>query len=206
MTRGKYVILSGGEGSGKSTVVNRLGERIQGALLTREPGATPFGEAVRGLLLHADYRLTAWTEYYLFMADRANHMETVVRPALESGRHVFSDRGFPETFAYQLYTRLQIEDPARYLQELQDRQWPWPDLWLLLDVDPAIGLQRRRLAGGQTAFDQRDLDYHRRVREGFHRFAKHAPFPVAVVDASQSLDQVAQEVHGQIDRLLSQSA
>lgn len=202
MVRGKYIIFSGGEGSGKSTVVNQLGERLPEALLTREPGAMPFGQAVRSLLLNSEYRLTAWTEYYLFMADRANHMETVVRPALESGRHVFSDRGFPETFAYQLFTRLQIEDPAHYLAELQDRKWPWPDLWLLLDVDPAVGLQRRRLAGGLTTFDQRDLDYHRSVQTAFHRFAKRAPFPVAVVDASQPLDQVSAEVLRLVERVL----
>ncbi len=202
MARGKYIIISGGEGSGKSTIVNRVGERFASVLTTREPGATAFGQAVRDLVLRADMRLTPWTEYYLFMSDRANHLETLVRPGLESGRHIISDRGFPETFAYQLYTRLHIEDPSAYIQELQARGWPWPDLWILLDVDPAIGLQRRRLTGQENVIDQRDLDYHQRVREGFHRFAKHTTFPVNVVDASRPLDTVLEDVAARIQNTL----
>lgn len=206
MARGKYIIVSGGEGSGKSTIVNRLSDLMPDLLITREPGATILGQEIRNLVLRSDLRLSAWTEYYLFMADRANHMETLVRPALESGRHVVSDRGFPETFAYQLFTRLEFEDPSGYVSELQARNWPWPDLWILLDLDPAIGLKRRRLAGEENVFDQRDLDYHQRVRDGFHRFAKHAAFPVAVVDAGQDLEYVFTDVTERIKQLIGDHA
>lgn len=203
MTRGKYIIFSGGEGSGKSTIINRLAEHWPNVLLTREPGAMLFGQSVRELILRADFALAPWAEFYLFMADRANHMDKLVRPTLDRGQHVLSDRGFPETFAYQLYTGLGIEDPTEYLQTIMQHGWPWPDLWVLLDIDPVIGLQRRRLGGQVNRIDQREQAYHEKVREGFHRIAKHASFPVEVIDASQSIEQVFDQARQRIEQTIT---
>lgn len=201
MADGWYCIISGGEGSGKSTLIHRLAGVFPEALLTREPGHGDFGQAVRHLLVSGEFELDAWTEYYLFMADRAEHMARTVRPALASRQPVLSDRGWPETFVYQWYAKLGRTDPTPFIQEIRDRGWPMPNLWILLDLDPEIGLRRRGLSGTINAFDRRSLEFHRRVRAGFKLLSTRVPFPIAVLPADQSPDQVFAAARAEIEKL-----
>lgn len=202
MPTGHYIICSGGEGTGKSTLRERLSDGWRELVISQEPGALPFGQGVRSLILDPAYDLDPWAQFYLFMADRANHMAKLVKPKLAEGKTVFSDRGFPDTFAYQLYTRLGFHDPEPFLREITARGWPMPSLWILLDLDPVIGLQRRRNAGGENILDQQKIEFHESVRAGFHVLADRAPFPVAIIDAAQSPDEVSIEVKSKIEHIL----
>ena len=184
---GVFIVLEGGEGAGKSTQLRLLGDWLeaqgQEVVLTREPGSTPVGEQVRALLLDpATGALDPRTEALLYAADRAQHVATVVRPALLRGAVVVSDRYVDSSLAYQGAGRaLEVEQVARL------STWATgdlrPDLTLLLDVDPVVGLAR----AGSTPdrMEAESLEFHRRVRAGFLTLAAQAPDRYLVVDAGQ---------------------
>ncbi|MGH9112440.1 MAG: dTMP kinase [Acidimicrobiales bacterium] len=207
----RFVVLEGGEASGKSTQAARLGDRL-GAVLTREPGGTTIGAGLRGLLL--DARTTGLddrAEALLMAADRAQHVAEVVRPALAAGRHVVSDRYVGSTLAYQGYGRGLDLALLRSLNEIAS-QGIIPDLTFLLDLPPAVGLTRTRERGLAAAkskpgsqkpgdrFEQEALEFHERVRSGFLKLAQEEPQRIIVLDAR--LPPV--EVHEQIKRIMGQ--
>jgi dTMP kinase len=185
----RFIAFEGGEGTGKSTQAALLAERI-GAVLTREPGGTTVGERVRALLLDRGVEgLDGRAEALLMAAARAQHVAEVVRPALEAGRHVVTDRYIGSSLAYQGYGRGQRIDEVRRLSE-----WAtgglWPDVTVLLDlpVDVATG----RL-GEPDRFEAEDAAFHQRVRDGFAALAADEAGWV-VVDGNGSIDEVAQRV------------
>ncbi len=187
---GRLIAFEGGEGSGKSTQAARLAERL-GALLTHEPGDTPLGAAVRGLLLDGDLEVTPRAEALLMAADRAQHVTDVIRPALAAGRTVITDRYTPSSIAYQGYGR-QL-DPAEIAnlsawatQELA------PDLVLLLEVP--LSVSRDRTGGARDRLEAAGPDFHRRVHDGFLQQAITDPERFAVIDGTQDEDVVADAV------------
>ncbi|MFN4180187.1 MAG: dTMP kinase [Armatimonadota bacterium] len=187
--RGLFITVEGVEGSGKTTVSQSLAERLRQkglkVLVTAEPGDTPLGARIRELLVNFSER-TAWAEAFLFLADRAEHVRRVVRPALERGETVLCDRFTDSTIAYQAFG---LGLPLEAIIELNRIATDGlvPDLTLLLDVDPEIGLQRVK---DKTVFEQRDLHFHQRVRWGYLWLAKREPNRIKVVDASQPLEIV----------------
>ncbi len=187
--RGLFVTVEGVEGSGKTTVTQSLAERLRQkglqVLVTAEPGDTPLGARIRELLVNFSER-TAWAEAFLFLADRAEHVKRIIRPALERGETVFCDRFTDSTIAYQAFG---LGLPLEAIIELNRIATDGlvPDLTLLLDVDPEIGLQRVK---NKTVFEQRDLHFHQRVRWGYLWLAKREPNRIKVVDASQPLEIV----------------
>lgn len=194
MTRGLFVAFEGGEGVGKSTQIARAAAwlRAQGrdVLETREPGGTPLGTELRRLLLDPDGQVTARAEALLYAADRAQHVDTVIRPALEAGRVVLTDRYVDSTLAYQGAGRGLTVTEARVVTH-----WATggllPDLTVLLDLDPRIGLQR---AGARASFDRLEAapqEFHAAVRAGFLELAAEAPERYVVVDAAAAPDAVA---------------
>ncbi len=194
MTKGRYVILSGGEGSGKSTVHQYLQTVFPDAVYVREPGQTTFAEGIRNLLLNPDTgTLTPREEHYLFMAARLHLMRTQVQPRRREGLDVISDRGWPETFAYQWWAGQQQKNLWYYFDEIERGEIPFPDLWLFFDVDPEIGLSRRQAATELNRIDAQDLDFHRRVREGFQYIFERTSFPRRKIDASKPLEEVKAE-------------
>lgn len=188
---GRFIAFEGGEGSGKSTQARRLAERM-GALLTHEPGDTPLGAAVRAVLLDAaDLEITPRAEALLMAADRAQHVVDVIRPALAQGCTVITDRYTPSSIAYQGYGRLL--DPAEVAnlsawatQELQ------PDLVLLLEVPLSVSVERT--GGARDRLEAAGPDFHRRVHDGFLQQAITDPDRFAVIDGTQSEDEVAAAV------------
>lgn len=192
MERGRYIAFEGAEGCGKSTHAARLADSI-GAVLTRETGGTSIGLRIRHILHDVgNTHLTARAEALLTAADRAQHLEELVGPTLDAGRHVVSDRTVYSTLAYQGYGRgLPLDDVRRI------NDWAiagvWPELVLLLDA-PEDELERRMRGRELDRFEQEDPGFHHRVREGFRAMAAAEPHRWVVIDASQDVDAVARSI------------
>jgi len=188
---GLLVALEGGDAVGKSTQAVALAARL-GGVLTREPGGTALGRALRGLLLDAGPRsLDPRTETLLVLADRAVHMAEVVRPALEAGRTVVTDRFSGSTLAYQGFGRgLDRVDLRRLCDWATAGRWP--DLSVLLDADPAVTAGRRSVPGDRI--EAAGLAFHRRVREGYLELAAADPAHWLVVDAEGSTEEVERSI------------
>jgi dTMP kinase len=189
--RGIFIVFEGGEASGKSTQATRLSAEL-GAYLTREPGGTPLGEALRPMALFASNGpVDVRTELLLMLASRAEHVARVIRPKLESGVHVVCDRFSGSSVAYQGYGRgLPIEDVVAAC-ELATAGLQ-PDLNVLLDLDVVDARTRRSRADDQI--ESAGLEFHHRVREGFRTIAANDPVRWAVIDASKDPDEVEQAV------------
>jgi len=193
---GKFFVLEGGEGAGKSTQARRLAEAIEGrgyeVVVTFEPGATTVGKRLREVLLDkANTHLDPRTEALLYAADRAQHVAEVIRPALERGAVVISDRYIDSSVAYQAGGRGLPEHEVRRLS-----RWATsgllPDLTMLLDVDPADGLART--TGPGDRLEAEAIQFHQRVRESFLDLARRRRSRYLVVNADASADQVHEQV------------
>lgn len=198
---GLFVAFEGGEGAGKSTQVLLLDgwfrARGIGPLLTREPGGTPAGERIRAIVLDPASSLTPRAEALLYAADRAHHVESVVRPALIAGDVVISDRYVDSSLAYQGAGRALAMPQVRQLSE-----WATggllPDLTVVLDVDPAAGLARAAGHRSPDRMEQESLAFHQRVRSGFLELAAADADRYLVLDATRPADELAATVR---DRL-----
>lgn len=199
--RGLFLTVEGVEGSGKTTVTKSLAEwlRQKGltVIVTAEPGGTPLGTHIRELLANFGER-TEWAEAFLFLADRTEHVAKVIRPALERGEIVLSDRFTDSTIAYQAFG---LGLPLERLMELNRiaTNGLSPDLTLLLDVEPEIGLQRVK---NRTVFERRALHFHQRVRWGYLWLARREPDRIKVVDASQPLEFVISKAQQFVEEAL----
>lgn len=195
---GLFVTFEGGEGSGKSTQVARLAARLRGLgidpMLTREPGGTPVAEGVRALLLDPERRPVPVAEALLMEASRAQLVSTVIRPAIESGRVVICDRYADSTLAYQ--------GAGRGLDAGLLASWNEaatgglrPDVTLLFDVSPEVGLPRRQNAPGSTnRLDREPKDFHERVRARYLELARAEPARWVVLDGTLHADELETQV------------
>ena len=196
---GLFVALEGGDGSGKSGALAYLGEALRhlpgGVLLTREPGGTGEGLAIRALLLtRGTHDWDPQAELLLLAAARAQHVARVIRPALAAGRVVVSDRYVGSTLAYQGAGRGLDEAAIRSVHALTTGDL-WPDLTVVLDVAPELALARglarlRAEASREDRFESLGLAFHHRVRQSFLQQARAAPERHAVIDASRPVDAV----------------
>lgn len=193
MSGGLFITFEGGEGAGKSTQIARLAERLRNTgrsvLATREPGGSPGAEAVRALLVTgAADRWSATAETLLMYAARVDHVERVIAPALAQGAIVLCDRFADSTRAYQggeasaaLVAALEAEVRTRC----------WPDLTLIFDLDPKLGLERAHArAGAETRFEAKGLPFHQALRARFLAIAAAEPERCRLIDASQDADAV----------------
>jgi len=205
---GVFVAFEGGEGAGKSTQIAKLASWLtkQGVLVhvTHEPGATDVGRRVRSILLDGPAgALTPRAEALLFAADRAHHVDTVIRPALDIGGVVLSDRYVDSSLAYQGAGRaLPLEEVRRLSRWATDGLEP--DLTVLLDIDPAVGLARARDRSTADRLEQESMDFHERVRQAFRAFAEERPDRYLVLDASLPADELARTVREEVGALLAQ--
>ncbi len=198
---GAFITFEGGEGTGKSTQIKFLAERLKSlghvTIFTREPGGTPEAEAVRSLLVSGDVaRWTPKSEALLNYAAREQHLEQVIRPALASGAIVLCDRFMDSTRAYQGYAGGCA--PA-FIDALEEAivGATRPDLTLILDLDPALGLERARQRGdaiSEDRYERKGLDFHRKLRDGFLEIQARDPKRCRLVDASVAIDAVAAAV------------
>lgn len=200
MSTGRYIAFEGAEGCGKSTHAARLAGALD-AVLTRETGGTPIGARIRDILHDTSVDdLSHRAEALLTAADRAQHLEQVVVPALTAGRHVVSDRTVYSTLAYQGYGRgLPLDDVRRINDWAIDGRWP--ELVLLLDAAPDV-LERRMRGRQLDRFEQEDPGFHQRVRDGFRDMAAAEPARWVVIDGALDIEAVAAAIRVAVrDRL-----
>ena len=205
---GKFITLEGIEGSGKTVQLDLLEKELKNRkarfLITQQPGGTPFGKEVRQILLQregAGREPTA--ELLLYLADRYQHLKKVIEPALAEGFHVLCDRYHDATLAYQGHARgigFAIVDQLAEILALRV-----PDLTLVLDVEVQVGLKRARERNQRDnsetwgRFEAEDLDFHRRVREGYQLLAQRAPDRVLLVNASGTPEVVFKKILGLLE-------
>ncbi len=203
---GVFVSFEGGDGAGKSTQSRLLGEWVESCgrevVLTREPGGTALGHLLRDAVLHGDH-VDARTEALLYAADRAHHVHSLVRPALERGAVVITDRYLDSSVAYQ--------GSGRDLgaQEVEDLSlWAthglMPALTVLLDLDPVLG--RSRLTGDPDRLERAGDEFHRRTRQAFLDRAAAEPARWLVLDATRPVDEIAAQVRDRMAALLERAS
>ena len=208
---GWFLAVEGGDGVGKSTQITALAAWLRGrgfeVVTTREPGGTPLGAEVRDLVLHArEHRLGARAEALLYAADRADHMESVVRPALERGAIVLTDRHVDSSVAYQSGGRGLAAEDVVALSAFAT-EGVRPDLVVLLDLDPAVARARREeRTGVPDKLEAEAGDFHARVRATFLARAKQDPERYLVLDADQGPQILTGAIQDRLDRLLPLSA
>ncbi len=207
MSRGRFITVEGGEGVGKSTNIAHLHERLSAAgvsvFLTREPGGTPLAEKIRHLLLQPDGDAPGETaELLLVFAARAQHLEQVIEPHLAAGTWVICDRFTDATFAYQGGGRGLSAEIIGRLEELVQGSVR-PDFTLLLDAPVEVGLERARGRGELDRFERENLDFFHRVRACYLTRAAAEPRRFRIIDASNALEQVREEIDGIAHQLLA---
>lgn len=207
--KGLFITFEGIEGCGKTTQLKRaqryLEERGFPVLVTREPGGTTIGEAIRSVLLDPLHvAIAPATELLLYAAARAQHVAELIRPALEEGRIVLCDRFADSTTAYQGGGRGLSLDGIRALHALATGGLQ-PDLTLLLDLPADAGLERARARGRYDRLEREAILFHERVRDSFLRLAAEAPDRIKTVDGSDCIDRVAAAVRAHLDALLRQA-
>ena len=199
--RGRFITFEGGEGSGKSTQIRKLSERLNAAklrnIVTREPGGSPGAEIMRHLVLSGMGKLLgADAETLLFAAARDDHVRTVIQPALNQGTWVLCDRFSDSTRAYQV----RVGNVAPAILNAMERVTIGdlkPDLTIILDVPIEIGLKRaalRRGVGAPDRFEAEDLTFHARLREAYRQIAAEDPQRCVLIDAAEDPDTVAGRV------------
>jgi dTMP kinase len=204
---GVLIAFEGGEGAGKSTQVRRLQEWLVNeglvARATFEPGATPSGAGIRSIVLdRAHTGISARSEALLYAADRAQHVHDVLRPALDAGEVVITDRFVDSSLAYQGAGRTIPMDDVRMLSRWATEGLQ-PDLTVLLDLPPEEGLARARGRAVADRLESESLDFHQRVRHTFRALAEADPDRYLVVDARKSLDEIAAVIRVRVAELLS---
>ena len=206
-----FITFEGIEGSGKTTQIQMLSNHLEEQgfehLLTREPGGTPIGDHIRRLVLSPAHNdMTPTCELLLYTAARAQHIEQVIRPALEQGRVVLCDRFKDATLAYQGYARGLPLEVIRHLHEI-DVLALRPTLTVLFDIDAKAALERARSrdhtrSEEESRFEQEDLAFHEKVRAGYLDLARQEPGRFAVIDARGTVAAVHPRVLAAIQRFL----
>lgn len=196
---GKLIVLEGVEGSGKTTQVAAIADWLRShqsrkVMTTREPGGTSLGKHLRQLLLQENgTKLHDRTELCLYAADRIQHLEEVVKPALEQGIIILCDRFTASTIAYQGYGRGLDQDLIAQFNYLAT-QGLQPHLTLWLNLDVQVGLQRVKIRGERDRLEKADLTFHQRVQQGYQELAAQNPETFLAIDANQSPALVTLEI------------
>ncbi len=198
MSLGKFISIEGVEGVGKSTSIEAIKKFLEvkkiDFVVTREPGGTVLSEKIRELLLQVNSEAPGgMTELLLIFASRAQHLEKVIRPALENGIWIICDRFTDATYAYQgggrgLKTSVIAELESMVLGELR------PDLTIILDLDPETGLARAKERGELDRFENEKDEFFNKVRSAYLDIARSNPDRCFVIDASQNIEQVSSDI------------
>ena len=195
MTQGLFITFEGADGCGKTTQLKLLAEYLQkngvDVLVTREPGAKGLGEKLRDILLNYDGVVSDRCEAFLFLADRAQHIDTIVAPAVDAGKVVLCDRHIDSTAAYQGYGRGQDIEQINKLNMIAT-SGKKPDLTIVFDIDAETSLAR--VGSTKDRMESSGIEFFNRVREGYLKIAAQETARVKVLDATKSIDEVQQDV------------
>ena len=197
ITEGLFISFEGADGSGKSTQYRLFEEFLKSlgydVVLTREPGGTPISERIREIILDPENKeMDDMTEALLFAASRAQHVAQLIRPAVAEGKIVLCDRFMDSSIAYQGYGR-GLGDCVRIINEYAVRGTQ-PDLTFFLDLSPEAGRERNRAMGKNDRLEQQAIEFHDRVYEGYKELSKLYSDRFAVIDASGSVEEVAERI------------
>jgi dTMP kinase len=200
-----FITFEGGEGCGKSTHSKLLKKYLQSkgnkVVLTLEPGATKLGKTLRQILLKGIKLRAKLTELFLFAADRMEHVETVIKPALKKGCVVICDRFIDSTTAYQSMGRKIDPDLVKIINHISSGGL-MPDITILLDIKPTVGIKRGTIHSGKDKFESENGLFHDRVRKGYLKIAKNDPKRVILIDTSGSIKEVQDKIRRVVDEKL----
>jgi dTMP kinase len=207
MKQGKFITLEGGEGVGKTTnllfIQQFLEQQGVSVVVTREPGGTPLAEKLRTVLLEShDEQISEKTELLLMFAAREQHITNVIKPALDSGFWVLSDRFTDATYAYQGGGRKIAVSIIAWLENFVQAQLQ-PDLTLLLDAPIELGLERAKKRGNLDRFETEQLDFFRRVRAAYLNRATHSSRRIKIINAAQPLEIVQYDIQQWLEKLIA---
>ncbi len=195
MGKGLFITFEGCDGCGKTTQLELLAKYLENngyeVLTTREPGAKGLGVKLREILLNYDGEVSSNCESFLFLADRAQHIDTIIKPAIAEGKIVLCDRHIDSTVAYQGYGRGLDLERINYLNELATSGLK-PDLTLLFDVDTETSMQR--VGKNQDRMERAGIEFQEKVRKGYLKLAKDEPKRIKVFDSRKTIEQLHQEV------------
>lgn len=203
MAKGKFIVIEGGDGAGKDTQIDLLKKDLakrKDIVYTRDPGGTKLGMELRQVLQYG-HSVAHETEMLLFLASRAQLVQEVIIPNLEKGLHVISNRFDPSTIAYQIHGRKRrhLEQMVRAVSAYANINVV-PDLVVLLDVTPAVGLERTKARKEKPSrFEQEEIDFHERIRQGYHAAVKEYP-NVVTINADWSVEAVHKEVLAAVEK------
>jgi dTMP kinase len=204
LKKGFFITFEGGEGAGKSSLIkeikNYLSKKNHSFILTREPGGSKFSEEIREVLLkNRKEKVSNKAELCLFLASRAQHIESIILPALWEGKIILCDRYNDSSIAYQGHARgLGINEVIKFSSYIIEKAIP--DLTLYLDIDPQIGLAR--VKSKYDRIESEKILFHQKIREGFLILAKKYPQRIKVLDASKSKEDVFKNAINYIDKLI----
>ncbi len=194
MKKGLFITFEGADGCGKTTQSKLVQEYLEQSgyevVWTREPGAKGLGQKIRELLLHYDGDVAPMCEAFLFLADRAQHIEHLIKPSVESGKIVICDRHTDSTIAYQGYGRGEDIKQLKYLNELATGSIK-PDLTFVFDVTTDVAQQR--VGDEKDRMESAGIEFHKKVRQGYLEIAKLEPERVKVIDANNGIEKVFED-------------
>jgi len=204
-TRGYLISFEGSEGAGKTTQVERIAERFEKhnfeVLVTREPGGTEIGEEIRRLLMHSacGQAMAPETELLLFAASRAQLVREVIRPAVDAGKVVLCDRFLDSTTVYQGVGRRIASEPVSMINEFAVGDL-MPDMTVVIDLPAEVGLERTRHRAREMPdrMEQENIEFYRKVREGYLMLAKALPERFIIADGSKPIDEVEAFIWAQL--------
>lgn len=204
--QGLFISMEGPDGSGKTTQIDLLKKYLESIgyeiIVTREPGGTAISEAVRGIILNREYtEMSYMTEALLYASARAQLVSEVIKPALDAGKAVISDRFVDSSAVYQGMARGLGVDNVYRINEFAT-QGIKPDLTIHLDLPAKVGIGRKREQAELDRMELETIDFHERVAEGYRRLAKHAPERIRTIDATQSIEMIHHQIVGYVKAIL----
>lgn len=195
MDKGLFITFEGADGCGKTTQLMMLAKYLEAknydVLVTREPGAKGLGEKIREILLNYDGEVSSQCEAFLFLADRAQHMDVIVKPAVDKGKIVLCDRHTDSSVAYQGYGRGLDIERINLLNNIATANKK-PDLTIVFDID--VETSMKRVGAQKDRLESAGVEFHNRVRNGYLEIARQEPERVKVVDASKSIEDIHKDV------------
>ncbi len=201
--KGLFITFEGADGSGKSTQLKMAADYFKAkgfdVVCTRDPGGTALGSKIREILLHHDGKIATYCELFLYLADRAQHIEEKILPALEEGKTVLCDRYVDSTLAYQGYARGLDKEQIMKLNDIVAKSL-MPDITFVFDVSTEIA--EKRIGKTKDRLESEAADFHRAVRSGFLNLAQEYPDRIKVIDASQDINKVHYDTKEILDNYL----
>lgn len=205
MQKGLFITFEGADGSGKTTQLNNVKAFLEqkgfDVVVTREPGALEIGQKIRNILLHHDGIVADRCEMFLFLADRAQHVETFIKPAIEEGKIVLCDRHVDSTIAYQGYGRGQDIQLLKDLNKMAVNGLT-PDLTLVFDVSTEVA--QERVGSEKDRMESAGIEFHRKVRNGYLELQKQECDRIKLVNANNSIEKVFEDTREIVSKLIQE--